>query len=377
MQLTTTAPKTRIDSIDGVRGLVMVVMALDHARDFLTHLNYRPTDLTQASTALFLTRFVTHYCAPAFVFLAGTSAFLSISRGKPKGQAARFLLTRGLWLLLLEMTVIRFGWLLHVDYHFLHLQVIWVIAVSLLMLAGLIYLPRWAIALFGLVLVLGHNAFDNVSTADFPPTGKLIWSFLHVSGMVDMGTVHIRVLYPLVPWVGVTALGYCLGAVYELDAARRKRLLIRLGISALLLFVFIRALNGYGDPVGWTSQPVWYRTILSFINVGKYPPSLDFLLVTLGPVMLLLAAVENRQDRISRLLLVYGRVPLFFYILHLYLLRVLSLLMYTVFQRAEGYSFPLPVVYGIWLTAVVFLYLPCRWFMNYKQTHRHWWLSYL
>ena len=377
MTVAQTLPKKRIESIDIVRGIVMVIMALDHARDFLTNISYDPTDLSKASSILFLTRFITHYCAATFVFLAGTSAFLTISRGKTKNQAAKFLLSRGLWLIFLELTIIRFAWIMDLDYHFLFLQVIWVIGFSMLVLAALIYLPMPAIAAFGLILIFGHDLFDHFIPKGFNPFETTIWDFAHVSGMVNLGPVNVFVLYPFVPWVGIMALGYCFGTVFKMDAEKRRKLLITFGCCAIVLFIAIRAFNFYGDPSNWTDQHVWYRDVLSYIDVSKYPPSLDYVLITLGPVMLLLAALENVHNRVSDIFLVYGRVPLFYYTLHLYLLRALMFLTFAVSGKQKGYSFDLWVVYLVWAVAVFILYFPCRWFMKYKQTHKQWWLSYL
>jgi len=370
-------PKKRIESIDIMRGIVMVIMALDHTRDFLTSNDYDPTDLSKASSILFLTRFITHFCAATFVFLAGTSAFLSLSRGKTKNEAARFLLSRGLWLILLELTVIRFGWMMNLNYHFLFLQVIWAIGVSMLVLAALIYLPLPVIAAFGFILIFGHDLSDHFTGAGLPTAERTIWDFLHVSGMVNLGPVSALVLYPLVPWVGIMAIGYCFGSLYKMDAAKRQKLLVTFGSGAIVLFIAIRAFNFYGDPANWTDQHVWYRDILSFIDVSKYPPSLDYVLVTLGPVMLLLAALENVKNRLSDIFLVYGRVPLFYYILHLYLLRLLTVATFIIANKQKGYGFSLGIVYLVWALAVFILYFPCRWFMRYKQTHKQWWLSYL
>jgi len=369
--------KKRIESIDVMRGIVMVVMALDHCRDFLTHLNYDPTDLSKASSILFLTRFVTHYCAATFVFLAGTSAYLSISRGKTKNEAAKFLLSRGLWLVFLELTIIRFGWIMDLDYHFIFLQVIWAIGISMIVLAALIYLPLSAIAAVGFILIFGHDLFDNISTATFSLASKDIWDILHVGGMVSFGNINVLFFYPLIPWIGVMALGYCFGTLFKMDDPKRRKLLVTFGIGAIALFIAIRSFNFYGDPSNWTNQYSWYRDVLSFIDVSKYPPSLDYLLITLGPVMLMLAALENVHNRITSIFLVYGRVPLFYYILHLYLARLLSFLTFIVMDKKQGYSFPLGTVYIIWLLVVFILYFPCRWFMKYKQTHKQWWLSYL
>jgi uncharacterized membrane protein len=369
--------KKRIESIDIMRGIVMVIMALDHCRDFLTHLNYDPTDLSKASSFLFLTRFVTHYCAATFVFLAGTSAYLSISRGKTKNEAAKFLLSRGLWLVFLELTIIRFGWIMDLDYHFIFLQVIWAIGISMIVLAVMIYLPLPVIAAIGFILVFGHDLFDNLSTTTFSVAGKDVWDVLHVSGIVSLGNVNVFFFYPLIPWIGVMALGYCFGTLFKIDEPKRRKLLITFGIGAIAIFIAIRSFNFYGDPSNWTNQYSWYRDVLSFIDVSKYPPSLDYLLITLGPVMLMLAALENVHSRVTSIFLVYGRVPLFYYILHLYLARLLCFLTFVIMGKKHGYSFPLGTVYIVWLLVVLILYFPCRWFMKYKQTHKQWWLSYL
>lgn len=379
------APKKRIESIDVLRGIVMVIMVLDHTRDFFTNTNFNPTDLSRASTALFLTRFITHYCAALFVFLAGTGAFLSISRGKTKGEAARFLLSRGIWLILLELTLVNWGfslnrgtWQFSMDYSFFFLQVIWVIGLSMIILAGLIYLPVRVVGLIGLILIFGHNAFDKINPQSFSPDGGIAWQFLHVQGIVNYAhnTRHIFVLYPLIPWVGVMAAGYSFGTLFKMDVAKRKKILTTIGIAAIALFVIIRSFNIYGDPDNWVSQGVWYRTVLSFINAQKYPPSLDYLLITIGPAMLLLAAIENTHNGLTRILLVFGRVPLFFYLLHIYLLQLISGIVYHLFVDVK-HGFDLPAVYLLWALAVFILYFPCRWYMQYKISHKQWWLSYL
>ncbi len=342
--------KKRIESIDIMRGIVMVVMALDHCRDFLTHLNYDPTDLSKASSFLFLTRFVTHYCAATFVFLAGTSAYLSISRGKTKNEAAKFLLSRGLWLVFLELTIIRFGWIMNLDYHFIFLQVIWAIGISMIVLAALIYLPLPVIAAIGFILVFGHDLFDNLSTTAFSVAGKDIWDVLHVCGIVSFGKVNVFFFYPLIPWIGVMALGYCFGTLFKMDEPKRRKLLITFGIGAIAIFIAIRSFNFYGDPSSWTNQYSWYRDVFSFIDVSKYPPSLDYLLITLGPVMLMLAALENVHNRVTSFFLVYGRVPLFYYILHLYLARLLSFLTFVVMgeNRVTASRLVRCTLFGYW-----------------------------
>jgi uncharacterized membrane protein len=380
-------PKKRIESIDIMRGIVMVIMALDHTRDFFTTVRFNPTDLTRASTALFITRFITHYCAATFVFLAGTGAFLSLNRGKTKGEAARFLITRGIWLIILEITLVNWGfsmnhgtWQFSMDYSFVFLQVIWVIGICMIILAALIYLPIRVIGAFGLLLILGHNAFDNIDTRSFGQTGGAIWQFLHVQSIFNYakGTRHIFILYPIIPWIGVMATGYSFGTIFKLDAAKRKKLLITIGCSAIVLFIAIRSVNLYGDPDHWAKQEVWYRTVLSFINAQKYPPSLDYLLITLGPAMILLAYLEGVKNRITDIFLVFGRVPLFYYLCHIYLLQLLAYIAFKITEAEHiAYGFGLPIVYAMWLLAVFILYFPSSWFMKYKQTHQQWWLSYL
>ncbi|GAA4329641.1 heparan-alpha-glucosaminide N-acetyltransferase domain-containing protein [Mucilaginibacter gynuensis] len=375
--------KKRIESIDILRGIVMMIMALDHARDFFTHNSYDPTDLTKASTGLFLTRFITHFCAPTFVFLAGTGAFLSLNRGKTKGEASVFLLTRGLWLVLLELTVVGIGWSFDPGIHFLFVQVIWALGISMVVLSLLIYLPVPAIAAVGLVMIFGHNLLDSIKPENFEG-GKAAWHFIHVMGMADLSKdYHVFVLYPLIPWIGVMAVGYSFGKLFKLEPDKRQKLFYTIGASTLALFVIVRAYNHYGDPNQWTDQGVWYRTILSFVNVQKYPPSLDYLLITLGTSITMLGVLEHVQNRFTNIALVFGRVPLFYYILHLYLLHTMGVIAYIVVKNHAPNSAimqngaPLYFVYMMWALALFILYFPCRWYMKYKMTHKQWWLSYL
>lgn len=379
MNLIAESPKKRIDSIDILRGIVMVVMALDHTRDFFMAQTVDPTDLTRASTLLFLTRFITHYCAPTFVFLAGTGAFLFLSRGKTKAQASYFLLSRGLWLVFLEFTVIHWGW---GDGQFL--QVIWAIGISMMVLGLLVYLPLPVVGACGLILIFGHNALDGVSMAAMSAGEKNLWTFLHVQGMGNIFGMKVFVLYPLIPWVGVMAAGYVFGKLFTIDAATRKRTLIILGTSSIVLFIAIRYFGIYGDPTSWTYQGNIHRTVLSFINVTKYPPSLDYLLVTLGPGMLFLAFIEGKSNKVADIFVVYGRVPLFYYILHLYLIHWSAVLLghlltlpKSLLPGVSTSGLSLGWVYVVWFCIVAILYFPCHWFMKYKRTHKQWWLSYL
>jgi uncharacterized membrane protein len=395
------AARVRLDSVDAVRGIVMVVMALDHVRD-LFHVyakTFDPLDPSKTWTLLFFTRWVTHFCAPTFVFLAGTGAFLSTRRGKSKPELARFLLTRGLWLILLELTLVRFGWFFNFDYHFVFVQVIWAIGWSMIVMAGLIYLPLRAIAGVGLAMIFLHNLLDGVSSQSFGPL-RWLWVVLHEQNILMPRPGYLfLVAYPLIPWVGVMAAGYAFGGLLTLERERRRRILFMLGGAAVVLFVALRALNVYGDPQPWAVQGrgVWY-TFLSFLNTTKYPPSLLFLLMTLGPSIIAVALFDREAGREPALPLrpfvVFGRVPLFYYLLHVPLMHLVAVVFaYAKYGRAEwlflnwpppgqpqleppGYGYDLPVVYLVWLGVVLALYPLCRWFAGVKRRRRDAWLSY-
>jgi uncharacterized membrane protein len=392
--------RPRLYSVDAVRGIVMVVMALDHVRDFF-HAYAKaldPTDPAKTWTALFFTRWATHFCAPTFVFLAGAGAFLSARRGRTKRELARFLLTRGLWLIVLELTVVRFGWVFNLDYHLVFVQVIWAIGWAMVALAGLVFLPTRAVAAVGLLMIFLHNALDGVGSQSLGPLGWL-WVLLHEQGVLAPrpGFV-IFVAYPLVPWVGVMALGYAFGELLTLERRRRRRLLVATGGAAFALFVLLRAANVYGDPTPWVAQGRgWWYTLLSFLNTQKYPPSLLFLLMTLGPAVVAVALFdrEGGPGRVVRPFVVFGRVPLFYYLLHVPLIHLVAVLFaYAKYGRAEwlfmnwpppgapqpeppGYGYDLWAVYLIWLGVVAALYPLCRWFAAVKSRRRDAWLSYL
>ncbi|MDT7779166.1 MAG: hypothetical protein QOC99_1678 [Acidobacteriota bacterium] len=393
--------RTRLYTVDMLRGLVMVIMALDHVRDFF-HVyakSFDPLDPTKTWTALFFTRWVTHFCAPTFVFLAGTGAFLSTRRGKTRPELARFLLTRGLWLIVLEVTLVRFGWLFNFDYHFLFLQVIWAIGWSMIVLAGLVFLPSRVIAAAGLALIFLHNTLDGVRSASFGSL-RWLWVLLHEQNvLVPRPGFFWLSAYPLIPWVGVMAVGYAFGELLTLERERRRRILFRLGGACVVLFVVLRALNVYGDPTPWAAQGrgAWF-TFLSFLNTQKYPPSLLFLLMTLGPSIIALALFDRAEGReggaLARPFIVFGRVPMFYYLLHVPLMHLVALAFaYAKYGRAEwlfmnfalpgqppleppGYGYDLWVVYLIWLGVVAALYPLCRWFAGVKSRRRDAWLSY-
>ena len=311
----------RIVSIDVLRGLVMAIMALDHTRDFFGSSGFNPRDVTEP--ALFLTRWVTHLCAPTFIFLAGLSAFL-FGRGRDTKVLSRFLLIRGVWLILIDFTLIKFGWRFDLDLYRLTAGVIFVIGASMIALAALIWLPRWAIASVAVIMLAGHNLLDAVRAEDLGEA-SWAWHLLHEPGLVPLGAgVNLYVLYPLIPWIGVMAAGYLLGPVMQLEAEARQRLLFRLGAAVTLGFVVLRATNLYGDPDPWTMQETWSSTVLSFLNCEKYPPSLLFLMMTLGPALMLLASFEHARNAIARLLATFGQVPFFYYVVHIYLIHGLA-----------------------------------------------------
>ena len=395
------APRARLYSVDLVRGLVMVIMALDHVRDFFHAYAkaFDPTDPSKTWTTLFFTRWITHYCAPTFVFLAGTGAFLSAARGKTRPELARFLLTRGLWLILLEMTLVRFGWFFNFDYSVAIAQVIWAIGWSMIALGGLVFLPVRAIAAVGLVMIFAHNAFDSVRSESFGSFGWL-WVVLHESNAImPLPGAVVFVAYPLIPWIGVMAVGYAFGEILTLERERRRRILFGLGASCIALFVVLRAINVYGDPSHWATQRDGWYTFLSFLNTSKYPPSLLFLLMTLGPSIVALALFDREPGRepgpLARPFIIFGRVPLFYYLLHVPLIHIIAVAFaYVKYGRAEwlfvnwpppdqpqpepaGYGYDLWVVYAIWLGVIVLLYPLCRWFAGVKARRRDAWLSYL
>ncbi len=384
------AARPRLESVDALRGVIMVIMALDHTRDFFGYPGDRPTDLTVASAGLFLTRWVTSFCAPTFFLLTGTGAFLSLAKKSP-AELSRFLLTRGLWLLLLETVVLRcFAYQFNVDYRVTMLLVLWALGWAMITLSLLVRLPRLVALVFGVGLVVGHNLLDGVSSS------SPLFAILHGPGFVLNGPRYVVfAVYPLVPWVGVTALGYGLGQVYRWDPSRRRRFLWRLGASASLAFAVLRGINRYGDPVPWAPQKTALFTVLSFLNTTKYPPSLAFLLMTLGPAILLLRAFDRGTPRFLRAALVFGRVPLLYYALHFALIHLAAVAVCEVrygaahwmfespdlghypFSPPPEWGYPLPVLYLAWVGVVAAMYPVCRWFAAVKQRRSDAWLSYL
>ena len=366
--------RPRLLSVDVLRGIVMVLMALDHTRDYFG-LAGNPTDPTHAS--LFLTRWITHICAPTFFLLTGTGAFLS-QRRWPARNLSRFLITRGAWLVFLELTVFRFAYQFNVDYRVTMLLVIWALGWAMITLGVLVRFPLGATLAFGVVMIVGANLLDSVRSLN------PIWAILHGAGLVVQGDHVVFAAYPLVPWIGVTAVGYALGAVFDWDAVRRRRLLAWVGASCIALFILLRMVNVYGDPRPWSPQTTPFATALSFVNATKYPPSLLFLLMTLGPALLILRALDERVPSLVRPAVVYGRAPLFYFLAHFTLIHLLATLTTLLrygsghwmvesprldkypYTSPPGWGFPLPVVYAIWIAVVIALYPVCRWFAALK-----------
>jgi uncharacterized membrane protein len=387
---TAVAAAARLESIDFVRGLVMVLMALDHVRDHVHRgaTLYDPSDLSRASAALFLTRWITHFCAPVFVFLAGTGTFLWAARGRTSAQTSRHLLIRGLWLILLEITVVNAEWQFGPTMRTIIAQVIWALGWSMVVLAALVRLPRFAIFAVGSLMIVGHNLFDGVRPEALGSFGNL-WRVLHVQGPIPWGHGNtLQIVYPLVPWIGVMAVGYAFGGLYAQPAAARRGPILAWGALLTLGFVALRALDAYGDPGPWSPQQDVTYTVLSFLNCQKYPPSLLYLLMTLGPALLLLGALEGGIPKLGRWLIVFGRVPLFYYVVHLLVIDLLSIV-FAVAQYgartpdafANGppadYGHSLGVVYLVWIALVAALYPLCRWYAGVKARSRARWASYL
>ncbi len=365
-------------------------MGLDHVRDFFSPYPFQPENLEQASAALFLTRWVTHFCAPVFLLLAGVGAWLWQAKGRSREEVARFLFTRGLWLILLELTVVNLGWLHFVYGGYIFIQVIWAIGCSMIFLAALLWLPRWAIAAVGLVMVAGHNLFDGLSASQFGDWG-LLWAIFHQQYWQPLSdSFRLVVVYPLVPWLGVMALGYALGPVFQLEAGARRRALVRIGLGATAAFLALRWLNLYGDPNPWEANARGaVHTVLSFLNTTKYPASLLFLLMTLGPAIWALPRLESLRDPLSRALVTFGRVPLFFYLVHVPVIHVVAAIYWwarfgTVGNWAqgarswpEGYVPDIRLAWVVWVLVTVALYPACRWFAGVKRRRRSAFLSYL
>jgi uncharacterized membrane protein len=381
--------RVRIEAIDVVRGVIMILMALDHVRDFFGNSGLNPTDPATTTVPLFFTRWITHFCAPVFFLLTGTGAYLSL-RKQTKRELSRFLFTRGLWLIFLELTVTRcLGWQFNFDYHVTMLIVLWALGWAMIVLSALVYLPAPVVTAFGVVMIATHNLLDSIDSSN------PLWSILHSPDViVNRPGRIVRVIYVLIPWVGVTAAGYGLGQIYSWPSQRRKTLLLPLGAGLSAAFLVLRGINVYGDPERWSTQKSAVFTALSFLNTTKYPPSLLYLLMTLGPALIFLWAVDAGTPRWLRPALIVGKVPMFYYLLHIPLIHLLAIAVcyarygqvHWMFESPTlrqfpitpppGWGYSLPIVYLIWVVVVLTLYPLCRWFAGLKQRRSDAWLSY-
>ncbi len=375
---------SRITALDALRGLAMVIMALDHVRDFFhdAAFSFQPDDLRQTTVALFFTRWMTHFCAPVFMFAAGAGAYLWGKKGRSPAQLSSYLLKRGLWLVLLELTALRFALNINVFSGPVLLTVLWALGWSMVALSVGSRLPPRLLAAVSLSLISLHHLADAVSLP------HPLWKVVHQQGAFVIGGIVVVAGYPLIPWIAVMAAGFCLGPVLQLDPPRRDKVLIRLGAGLILMFAGLRALNLYGDPQPWSPQPSAVWTVLSFLRVTKYPPSLDFLLMTLGPALLLLAWFYRHSGR-GAVLATIGRVPLFYFLGHMLLVQLLTFpfawfrygqVTFLLQGRPSGYpadyGYPLWTVYAVWIAVVAAMYPLCVWFGRLKATRRGGWIAY-
>jgi uncharacterized membrane protein len=389
-------PKSRIRSVDALRGFVMIIMALDHIREFFHAgaMSFSPEDLTRTTAALFFTRWITHICAPVFMFTTGLGAFFWLARGRTTSELSRFLWTRGIWLAVLDLTVLRFATYFSLSSGILILNVLWALGWSMVALGFLVHLPGRVLAALSIAVILLHNLADPVQASQFG-SAAWVWNVLHQPGMVRVDGAVALVAYPLVPWIFVMAAGFCFGPLVTFDAPRRRQWIARIGLGLTLAFLVIRAINVYGDPQRWSSRMPG-MTVLSFLKCTKYPPSLDFLLMTLGPALLLLAWMDRATLTRTNPLIVFGRVPFFYFLIHFYLVHLLTIPFALVRYGSAAfllnplpsmrgspklypldYGYELWVVYAIWAGVVILLYPLCLWYGRLKERRSDWWLSYL
>jgi uncharacterized membrane protein len=394
------ASAPRIQSVDALRGAIMMLMAIDHIRDYVARSaqQFSPTDLTRTTPAIFFTRWITHFCAPVFMLTAGLGAYLWMTRGHhSKGELSRLLISRGIWLIVLELTILRLIFFSQISFtaNPVILIILWAIGISMIALAGLIYLPKRVIAAVSIAIIALHNLLDPVSAERFG-RAAWIWDILHQQNVFAFHGINFVTAYPVLPWVAVMAGGYCLGTVFEWDAHRRRALLVGMGLALAAAFVVLRAINIYGDPLRWSHQASPVFTVLSFLNVSKYPPSLDFLLMTLGPAMVVMAWLEKVDFHFTNPLIIFGRVPFFYYGAHLLLAHLIAIGMNFVRYGAKSflliappsmgssrelfpvdYGFSLWTVYAVWVVVLLLLYPACLWFARLKRRRHDWWLTYL
>ena len=396
-----TTPKSRIGSIDLIRGVVMILMAIDHVRV------YSGIPPGGPNPSILFTRWITHFCAPVFVFLAGTSIFLY---GRKHAGLSRYLLTRGAWLIFLEFTFLRVAWTFNFDFrHYEMAGVIWVIGCCMILMAGLVKLPLPGVGAIGIVIIAAHNLMDShmskllVGLDDNRLSG--LWKIFYVGffvGPIQFGPngPNLIVLYSIIPWIGVMAAGYVFGQILAMEPARRKQLCLTIGLSVAALFLVLRGFDLYGDPRPWHaaaqgrngSPPL--PLFLAFLNTSKYPASLSFLLMTLGPIITLIPLLEGLTGALARQITLFGRVPFFYYMLHIPLIHALALVVSKIRlgfvspwlftnhpmgnpEPPQGYVWSLSLLYLIWAIAIMLLYFACRWFAALKANRRDWWLQYL
>ncbi len=385
---------SRLESVDLLRGVVVILMALDHVRDFFGDQADQPTNLATTTGPLFLSRWITHFCAPVFFLLVGTGAFLMMQRTSTK-EVSRYLLVRGVWLIVIELLVMRFALQFNFDYHITVVTVLWALGWSMIALAALIRLPTWSIVGIAVLMIAGHNALDGIQASSWGAMAPL-WTILHAPGFVLDGERHaVFVAYVLIPWVGVAALGYVVGHALRMDQVPRRAILLRLGLGLSAAFLTLRMLNGYGDPSPWSAQqsPLW--TVMSFFNTTKYPPSLLFLLMTLGPALLLLRTFDDKVPAWLRPVLTIGRVPLFFYVIHFFVIHLLAVaaswlrygsvselfqspdLQHFPFAQPPGWGAGPSVVALLWVLVVLIMYPLCRWYADIKRRRTDGWLHYI
>ena len=386
--------RRRIDSIDLLRGIIMILMALDHTRDYVGNANTNPVNLATTTVPLFFTRWITHFCAPTFSLLTGVGAWLMLRRRTTR-ELSLFLLTRGIWLIVLEFTVMRFFWQFNVDYRVTYLTVLWALGWSMILLSALVYLPTASVAAIAIALIALHNLTDGIAP---PASGAahLVWMLLHSPApLISRPDMIVFVGYPLVPWVAIMALGFAIGPVFGWPAARRRAFLLRAGGAAVALFLVLRFTNFYGDPRPWSSQRSAMFSVMSFLNVTKTPPSLIFALMTIGPALLFLRWADARAPRLLAPVVTIGRVPMFYFVAHVLVIHLIAAVEAMVrygnaaivtqsptldrfpITQPPGWPASLPMVYAAWILAVLLLYPLCRWYARYKATHDYPWLSYL
>jgi uncharacterized membrane protein len=377
----------RIESIDFVRGLVMIIMALDHTRDFMHigSISQDPLNLMTSTPLLFFTRWITHFCAPVFVFLAGTSAFISMKRRNNLEYTRRYLITRGIWLIIIEFTLINFAIWFDLHFRILLFEVIAAIGFGFIILSLLLKLPVWFIGLIGLLIIFGHNFLSGLEFENHPVLKQVLTPLINFNLYQVSPRFTFIISYPFIPWFGIMLTGYATGRLFELPAERRKKIFLSIGLSALILFVLLRFLNYYGDQSRWSVQKNELFTFLSFINVSKYPPSLLFSLMTLGVMFLIFHRADDLNKGFKRIVGVYGRVPFFYFLLHLYIIHCLMIIImllqgyhwadlsFEPFQYGRAgpdSGIKLPAIYLVWLSVVVILYPLCHWYGNYKTAHK-------